>query len=704
MKRVYTLLIIFGLAVGSWAQTQQGIVKTRGRMVDGKLYSGKGLQGATIQIKNRSAIVSKEDGTFSFPLRENNYCLQSVAKKGYQLVDLEICRNHRYSADPLYLVMETPELQQADQLAKERKLRRDLEIRLQQQEDEVENLNVSLEEKNRLLQEINQQRDGIKTIIEDLSKYYSTLDYDQLDEFQRRVTIFLENGQLESADSLLRSRGDIKKRINEIRKEQETEAKEEEELAQRQENLTSSIIGTKKKLEAVAADCYNYHLRFLQAHQQDSAAYYIELRANLDTTNVNWMFDAASFFLTQNNINKSESYFIQILSYVRTQLETGSHEYDLDLSRILNNLAILYSKSNRIKEAENMFFEAISIRRQLAEENPFVYEPYLAQSLNNLATIYFNRKEMSESETMLLEALNIRKSLAEKDPNKYLLDVAVTYSNLAALYIADSLYFEKSEKMYKEALGIYRKLSENKTSTYEQDIAIILFNLSMLYTKMNQKVAGKKSYLEAMDIYSRLADNYPQTSMTFISNMLAMQSKLFIYQDDESDYLHLLSVVRDLAKKHPRQYEFNLADLLNRLGIFYDNNMQTEKGGSCYAEALEIYRKLASEDDSNNRFVANVLGNLSYHSILSRQFKDAESYAKEGLTTDGTKHFIYANLAASILLQGRYQEAESIYKKYRNELKKSFLEDLQKFSKFGLIPKELESDINHIKQLLTKIE
>lgn len=56
------------LAHGCLAQTQQGVVKTRGKMVNGKLVSGVGLSGATVTIQGRSAVLSQGSGAFSFPV------------------------------------------------------------------------------------------------------------------------------------------------------------------------------------------------------------------------------------------------------------------------------------------------------------------------------------------------------------------------------------------------------------------------------------------------------------------------------------------------------------------------------------------------------------------------------------------------------------------------------------------------------------
>ena len=158
-KRIFFLISILALALfgGVEAQTQSGVVKTRGRMVNGKLVPGTLLSGVTVQIDGRQAILAK-DGKFSFPVKDGKFTLKSVTKQGYKLVDADACRQYNYSPTPLQIVMEEPGKLQADQLATERKLRRELQRRLQQREDEIEEMQLSLDEKNRRLALINQER------------------------------------------------------------------------------------------------------------------------------------------------------------------------------------------------------------------------------------------------------------------------------------------------------------------------------------------------------------------------------------------------------------------------------------------------------------------------------------------------------------------------------------------------------------------
>ena len=103
MKRLHLIIYISVLLLTTTisAQVQRGIVKTKGRMISGKLKPGEKLSGAVVAVKGRQAVLSQSDGSFSFPISEKNYMLESVKKNGYQLVDAE-------SAPKMYAVSVSP--------------------------------------------------------------------------------------------------------------------------------------------------------------------------------------------------------------------------------------------------------------------------------------------------------------------------------------------------------------------------------------------------------------------------------------------------------------------------------------------------------------------------------------------------------------------------------------------------------------------
>ena len=188
MKRHLLFFFFISLSFVALAQTQQGYVKTKGRMVNGKLVPGQGLKGTVISVQGRSAVlVNQANGSFSFPVTSDQFRLDSVKKKGYQLVDMEACpRTYKYSSNPLYIVMEPPEQQLQDQLTAERKIRRNVQKQLQEKEEEIEDLKanqqITDDEYRQALQKLYQEQENNEQRIKDRAKRYSELDYDQVYE------------------------------------------------------------------------------------------------------------------------------------------------------------------------------------------------------------------------------------------------------------------------------------------------------------------------------------------------------------------------------------------------------------------------------------------------------------------------------------------------------------------------------------------
>ena len=295
MKKLILLSISMLIATMIFAQTQQGFVKTKGRLdANGNLIQGHGLKGATVSVKGRTTIlVNTDDGAFSFPVRETQFRLDSGKKKGYQLVDMDACpRTYEQSSNPIYLVMETPKQQWQDQLDAERKIRHNLQKQLLDKEAEIEDLKaqqkISDEEYRTALQKLFQDQESNEQLIKDMAKRYSKLDYDQLDEFYRLVSYYIENGELVKADSLLNTKGDVTQQVKKQLQKGQAIKEQEEQLSQ-----AKTVHATDQ--EELARRCYSYFETFVTQHMNDTAAYYLELRTSLDTTNVEWLLETGDF-------------------------------------------------------------------------------------------------------------------------------------------------------------------------------------------------------------------------------------------------------------------------------------------------------------------------------------------------------------------------------------------------------------------------
>ena len=327
MKLTYrTLLfavVIMLLDVSVFAQTQQGYVKTKGRMVDGQHIPGKGLKGATVFVRGRTPIlVDSEDGSFSFPMPDQQFHLESVTKKGYQLVDLETCQKTYFrSSSPIYIVMETPEQLLEDKLNTERKIRRNLQKQLQNKEDELEALReeeqISEEEYQKALQKLYSEQENNERIIGDMAQRYAELDYDLLDEFYRQVSYFIENGELTKADSLLRTRGNITQQVKDIQLRGQN-------LQEEKEQIEKVRAVQQADTEEAARHCKSLADKYQAQHQNDSAAYYLELRAQLDTTNIEWQYAAGEYI----QVNSAD--YDKAFPYLQRALRLSEQQHGQD--------------------------------------------------------------------------------------------------------------------------------------------------------------------------------------------------------------------------------------------------------------------------------------------------------------------------------------------------------------------------------------
>ena len=105
---------------------------------------------------------------------------------------------------------------------------------------------------------------------------------------------------------------------------------------------------------------------------------------------------------------------------------------------------------------------------------------------------------------------------------------------------------------------------------------------------------------------------------------------------------------------------------------------------------------------SNKKQYSIDLGRFSFYAILQKEYTEAEMAAREGIAADETQHWIYTNVAASLLMQGKYSEAEATYMQWKTELKRSFLNDFQIFESRNMLSEELKTEIEKIKKMLNE--
>lgn len=303
MRKTFSIIMSLLLSTASFSQTQQGYVKTKGRLgANGTVIAGSRLSGATVQVKGGNTVVSDGNGCFTLRLASGNFYLQSVKKNGFVLTDPDVLsRQHICSDNPLMLVLETPKQLEQDWQDANSSVRKSLYTNYLAKDAELRRLvaeNKILQEdyncQKRMLDSLQYSNDKL---VEEMARRYSLIDFDQMNEFNRKLSGFILSGQLTQADSMLRTKGNIHTRIEKLEQYVNINRQEAIQLDKRQKQLEKSELYVVNEREDVANDCYSYFEMMKLRQDYDSAAYYIELRASIDTTNVSWQLDAGDFLL-----------------------------------------------------------------------------------------------------------------------------------------------------------------------------------------------------------------------------------------------------------------------------------------------------------------------------------------------------------------------------------------------------------------------
>ena len=596
--RFAALIAVLSGSLSASGQTQLGYVKTKGRLnFNGSVTAGQKLSGAVVTVLNGNNVMSDDDGKFSLKLSSPQFVLKSVTKKNYVLCDPDLLKKqYSYSTNDFVIVMED-ELEKANERKKiERKVRNSLYAQTEKEREEIDRLkqeNAITEEKYReLLLQVNKKEDDNETIIKDMVKKYSQIDFDQEDDFSRQFSLFLLNGETMQADSLLRTKGNIADDLNKFKAFRDATAQK------RAEQAVRDSLEHRSRRE-LADRCYKYFGLLQTQHKNDSAAFYIEQRANLDTLNADWQFDAGNYFQDQNQFKQTELYLVRALEIRRELARSNPQAYEPALAQSLNNLANLYGRIRRYEEAEAMINEALAIRKRLAKDNPQAYDPDVAGSLSSLAVLYFETRQLDKAEATHKEALEIRKRLAKANPKEYEPSVVFTKPNFANLYTVTQ-QFDKAETMNKQALDIRTRLAKDNPQTYEEDVAQSMINLAVLYSDTERLEEAETLFKNALEILRRLAKDNPQAyepELGIVLNDLAtVYCQTARWEEAEQTLGEALEIRRRLAKANPQAYELEVVSVLYNMGGVYLETQRAEKAKPLFREVLEVFERLAKNN------------------------------------------------------------------------------------------------------------
>ena len=648
-------LVVIGLMItmSMYAQTQSGYVKTRGRLnVDGTVEAGVRLPAASVTVRGRNTVTSGKDGSFRVPLNAQDYYLESVRKQGYVLSDPDVL-SHRYaySKNPLVLVMETPSQQADDKLAAERKIRRTLQRQLQSKEDEIEKLKeekrISDEEYRSRLQEVYSQQEENEQLIGEMAERYSKIDYDQLDEFNRRVSALILEGELTKADSLIQTKGNIENRAETLKRQQAINAREEAVLTRRQRRLEKSKALATKELEELARDCYSKFEIFKMRHQNDSAAYYILLRAELDTLNVDWLLEAGEAFREYIADFNTATRLYENAIRISTAIYGNQSRY---VSLGYNGLATILIYEGEYEDAKDILDKAYEIQEALGESLD------ASRTLNDMGCVYYSIGESQKAEELFERSLLLSEQLAGSGPT----DITASLLNLSVIR-HDNEDFDEAIELCEQVIEMERNRNGGITETLGAAYNSMGLAYKLKADSLNDNELyglALEMYQTALTVYSSLyGENHPDVAMVY-SNIGGVYDQLGDYPQALDYELKDLGISTDvLGKNDP-----SVATSYNNIGMTYKRMGDYEHAKEYYDEALRIYELFYDEDSVE---MGGMYANLGIMYKQLGDYKQAYDYLNRAVLilkkARGESHSIVLSLAQSL------NEVVSLMDKDRNK-------------------------------------
>ncbi len=574
--RVIFAILLAGSSLTGLSQNQKGYVKTLGR----PNQKGQALSGVSIRAKGaHNAVLSKNDGTFTMVMTGkkdgDSYALQQVQKTGYELNDVGmIGRQYAFSTNvPITIVMVSQQQLQEDKLRIENKAYEKAEknykdklTTLERQKKE----NLLTEEKYRQqLQDLQNSFSKYESMIGNLAEHYARTDYDNLDKKEREINLCIEKGELERADSLLQQIG-IQKRIENIAKQL---SGGQNLMAEAKSDLAKVL----KKQQKDGEYLYQLYTIALGRFDNEKARFYIETRAELDTTNVDWQLDAGQFnseFLAD---------YKKAMSLVQRGLRNAKTIYGENSEQTVQSLykmCSVYVEMKSYNDALTCCQKALDVCESLYE-NP---HPMKAHCYNGLAAIYGFLGDYPKAFEYTKEGMSIRE-MVYKDPNE---ELAESYFSYGFLYCSTGKFAEGLENIQK-SLDILTALRG------EQYIhaADAYHNMGYVYMMTGNYSKAEEYLTKGFEIRKRLfGEKHPDISesLNALGNLCHMRG----------DYQGMLNYFqRSLEIRLTIYGEKNSATATsyNNVGVAYGTLGNQEKSLEYNLHALRISKEVLNQNN-----------------------------------------------------------------------------------------------------------
>lgn len=618
MRRLLTLLAFVCLMLAPQAsdaqsRVQQVVVKTRGRIyANGSYQPGVRVPEAYVSVRGDKTYESDTRGEIKFGVSSQGYTIEEIKKAGYTLSDVDILfREQKYTSTPLHILLENSAELIAYRREIERQVRRNYQATLDVKQAEIERLRsegkATAEELERLQAEIDRSWDLAEQYVDEMTEHYLLIDFDNKAKFDQEVSTYILAGELEKADSLIATRGDLNEANRKHRNAKRAMKNAEDDLASR--------------------NYYKYQIAS-QRNERDSAAYWLEQRAMLDRANVDWQLDAANYVLDFLGD------YDRAMNICEPTLEYCKEHY----GELHEKTAVLYGNIGVIYERKGLYPEALEYlnrAREIQEQVMGLMHPGLAMTYSNIGLIYDNKGLYDDALAYYTKALEIK----EKVLNPLHPSLATAYNNIGAAYYNKGLY-DETLKYYGKAKDIFEKVLD----PLDPGLATMYSNIGVVYDMKELYDEALVYYTKSVEIEEKVLDPlHPGLAVTYINIGAALDNK-----GSHSEALIYFEKAKKILEKVLDPIHPTLAALYSNMGLAC-------KHGGLYDDALNYYRKSIEIEEPvlgpMHPDLAITYVNIAGLHYGKREFDICLEYLDKALVIFEKSNHPYTSLAQSLIEQ-----------------------------------------------------
>jgi tetratricopeptide (TPR) repeat protein len=276
---------------------------------------------------------------------------------------------------------------------------------------------------------------------------------------------------------------------------------------------------------------------------------------------------------------------------------TGGEAIGLDVTPVMNSLAVIYEQLGRLEQSEVMLRRALTGKDVLVSDDQIrlrVIDATTLNTVNSLGYLCRIRGKLHQAEMMFCQVLAGREELLGLD---HPLTVAAM-DNVASVYL-DQGKLQQAEKLYQEALTRKRNL----LGSDHPDTLITINNIGDLYLTQGKLEKAEDMFQQALTGREKAVGPHRLNTTRTLNGLASLYQEQGRLEQAEEMFQRALVICEEvLGTNHP-----DTLTVISNLGVLYWKLGRLQQAEEMWQRALAGYEKVLGPDHHKTRQVVTAL-------------------------------------------------------------------------------------------------